>query len=399
MFGSLFLKECKQIRKSTVYYIFLACLIFFMTTQLGRTSIITRPVDGAQDYGEKITKDPERIMSQTLEEFARQIYDGKFTTYPFGFYKAMHPSEEESRKLLDIFEDCIGQTFEEFNEARVVAYKKGVDCPTLPRTDLTYDEFKEKMVEVSKIIGKGSSFEQAEYESRATEPMTYEDAMKEYDEICNIDGVTDAFMRIFCDYSAIILSLLPVFLGVTRCVRDRRAKATLVVYSKSISSTKIILSRYLSNIVMIFVPVLLLGIIMHSPYIFQANSLGVTPHYLSCIIFPVIWLIPEITIVLALSFLLTEIVNGIFTIVVQVVWAFISLFSASTIVGGFGMNLIPRWNSFGDTKLFLEQKTSLYENRLIYFVASIVVLIITILLYDWKRKGGKSGHGKEQETN
>lgn len=38
MFGTLFLKECRQIGKSIVYYVFVACLLGFFLSQLGAES-------------------------------------------------------------------------------------------------------------------------------------------------------------------------------------------------------------------------------------------------------------------------------------------------------------------------------------------------------------------------
>lgn len=50
-----------------------------------------------------------------------------------------------------------------------------------------------------------------------------EEALEEYKAMCKNDKITGAYMRLFCDYAGIMLALLPMFLGVTRCLRDKRA--------------------------------------------------------------------------------------------------------------------------------------------------------------------------------
>ena len=50
MFGTLFLKECKQILKSMVYYIYVAVFVIFLSTQLGASST-SGPVSSASFIG------------------------------------------------------------------------------------------------------------------------------------------------------------------------------------------------------------------------------------------------------------------------------------------------------------------------------------------------------------
>ena len=87
--------------------------------------------------------------------------------------------------------------------------------------------------------------------------MTYEQAMEEYKALCSKDRITGATARLFCDYAGIILSVLPVFLGVTRCLRDKRAQVSQVIFSHRACALVIIASRYLANVCMAFLPVVL----------------------------------------------------------------------------------------------------------------------------------------------
>lgn len=177
--------------------------------------------------------------------------------------------------------------------------------------------------------------------------MTYDQAMKSFNEICDIDHVTDSYMRLFCDYASIMLGLLPIFVMVTRCVRDKRSHVTQVIYAKSASSAKIVLSRYLANLVMVLIPVLILAFAMELPYIYQAHTLRVVPHYLSFLKYTVIWLVPITAWIMALSYLLTELTNGVIAVIVPALYVFLSDLASSILVGSWGLKLMPRWNTFG----------------------------------------------------
>ena len=400
MFLSLFAKECKQVSRSLVYYIFLMILILFMVSQLGATEIVQRPEPNQEDYGTKTSSDENEIMSVTLAELVNAIEWNSFATYPAGFYKQVIVSDDELKEMKSIVEECTGKTWdtimqeqekhyagfdqetEESSIAAQMTYRVDAD------TSLSYDEFKEKMEDVCQMIGKGSAFEKGKYSVGVSVPMTYEDAVEEYNALTEKDGITGAYMRLFCDYAVIALSLLPIFMGVTRCVRDKRAKVQQVIYARQAKASTIILSRYLANVVMMFVPIVILAFGLETPYLYQAQTLGVEPHYLAFLGYCVMWLLPTILFVLALSFLLTELLNGIVTIIIQVFMGMAYLMTATTLIGNFGWNLLPRWNNFGYTLQYFSERTALYQNRLLYTGLAVVCIVFTIVLYEYKRQGG-----------
>lgn len=406
MFGTLFIKECKQVLRSLAYYLYLIILIFFMATQMGDNKIIEKPEPGQENYGTKKSDDRQAIMEVTLANLVRQIEQESFATYPTAFYKEVIPSQKEIEKLKEIVEECTGKNWDEIVNERIKHYSQydltdseeammaDVTYRLEPAAGASYEEFVKEMKKVCDIIGRGSDFEKSKFEQGVSVEKTYEDALEEYQAICDEDRLTGAYMRLFCDYAGIMLSLLPVFLGVTRCMRDKRSKAEEVIYARSGSSVAIMLGRYLANVVMIFVPVVLVAFIMQSSYLYQAKTIGITPDYIAFLAYSVIWLLPVILVVLSMSFLLTELTNGIAAVIIQVFWAFADLMSGGSLIGGFGRHLIVRWNTFGDTVNYLAQRRELYMNRGIYTLAAIVFIVLTILLYERKRKGGAGLNGK-----
>ena len=408
MSGSLFWKECRQILHSLVYYIFLLIMILFMTSQLSENEMVSEPEPGEEYYGMKESTDTNVIMANTLADLVQEIDRNSFATSPTGFYKEVNVSDSEVEELKNIVEKCTEKEWDTLQKEATQHFAQyeldnmegamAADLSYLvyPAESLTYSAFSDYMEQVCDIVGRGSDYEKSKYESNAEVPMTYEEAVESYEALCKEDGITDAFMRLFCDYAGILLSLLPIFLGVTRCVRDKRAKVEQVIYTKSAKSYTIILSRYLANVVMLVVPVLLLAGVMQTSYVYQAMTLGVKPHYLAFLFYTGIWLLPSILIVLSVAFLITEAFHGIAAIIFQVFWAVASLQATVGLKGNFGWNLIPRWNTFGETISFASQKTVLYQNRLVYAIAAVIVLGITILLYSYKRRGGWHFHGKNK---
>lgn len=399
MFLNLFTKECRQILSSLVFYIYIVLFVLFMASQMNEIDVVSMPEPGQQDYGYTYTSDKTAIMKGTLTDLFMDIDNSTFDTYPWGFLKTVVPDKDDLKKLTDILERCTGCSMDELADMEYEwVQNAGGETDqgfTIPLADdLDYDTFLAEMAKVCDIVGKGSSYERSAFETTTRIPMTYDQAMTSYNEICDIDHVTDSYMRLFCDYASIMLGLLPIFVIVTRCVRDKRSHVTQVIYAKSASSAKIILSRYLANLVMVLIPVLILAFAMELPYIYQAHTLGVVPHYLSFLKYTVIWLVPITAWIMALSYLLAELTNGVIAVIVPALYVFLSDLASSILVGNWGLKLMPRWNTFGNADYFFQHRNELYINRLFYAGLAILAVILTMIIYSIKRKGGLRRHGK-----
>ena len=80
-----------------------------------------------------------------------------------------------------------------------------------------------------------------------SEIMTYEDAAEAYNTLTEKDRLSGGYARLFSDYMVIFLGILPVFLAVTRGLRDRRAMMQELIYTRRCSSFTVVTSRYLSK--------------------------------------------------------------------------------------------------------------------------------------------------------
>ncbi len=404
MFGAMFLKECGQVVKSLTYYIYVVVFVLFMTSQMSSEDLenLQEPLPGQPYYGETVTKDETLIMEGTLAKLMQDVWRNSFATYPLGFYKGITLTDSEKKQAEEILARCTGKSYETLEEemkrhfgqydqvspeetmAASASYKVSV------KEGFTYAEFQTAMEEICRLVGKGSSYEKTEYENEVYVPMTYEQAKEEFDALCSQDGFTRAYMRLFCDYAGIMLAILPVFVGVSRALRDRRAKVQQVIFSKPASGALIIGSRYLANLVMVGIPVIVTAFLLQQPYYYKAKTFGIQGDLLAFLKIPCLWLLPEIMIVLALAFLITEITDTIAAVFVQTAWGIGGLFAGDTLVGNFGLRLVTRWNTLGQSMYYASLKNELLRNKGFYCLLAGVCLVLTILVYERKRRKGGS---------
>ena len=280
MFGRLFVKECKQTVKSLVYWVIVLILIFDFTSQLGDTEIARKPEPGQEEYGYKSSHDPELIMKSVLGELTEEYYRESYTTYPIGFYKNVTLNEEDDRRIAGILKEAAGidgreaagQMVEDWYALQQETGTLGAAGEEIhreplkvdPAEGLTYERFGELMDEADEILGGGSDYCKEYRENSAKVAMTYEDALEEYKTLTEKDRLTGGYARLFSDYMVIFLGILPVFLSVTRGLRDRRAMMQELIYTRRCSSFTIVVSRYLAMTVMLVLPVLIISLV---PYL------------------------------------------------------------------------------------------------------------------------------------
>ncbi len=408
MFGTLFQKECKQILRSMVYYLYVVIFVMFLSSQLGEvvTADLERPEPGQESYGSVSSHEESAVMEKVLAGLVLETYRNSYATYPMGFYRGVTLNETELAEVTSIIEYCTGKNWEEILKSMEEHFSQSdqstiegamqaqITYSVAPKDGLSYEEFCEKMEKICKMIGAGSSYTQKHLDAGVGVPMTYEQAVDEFEALCEKDRITGAIARLFCDYAGIILAILPVFLGVTRCLRDKRAKVSQVVFSHEASAVQIVGSRYLANVCMAFLPVVITIFVMQMPYQYHAKTMGIGPDVFAFLKYSVIWLLPEIMIVLAVSFFITELTENVISIFVQVFWAIGSLFSGGSLHGGFGLHLVARWNMLGGTNEFWNQRQELLLNRGYYFIGAILFLGLTFIFYEKKRREGETVYGK-----
>lgn len=401
MFGQLFVKECRQTAKSLIYWLIVVVLIFDFVTQLGEMDIANEPEKGQADYGFKATDDKNVIMETTLgmlvEEYVRESY----TTYPVGFYKSVTLSEKEDAEIGEIISETTGITGRDALEKRwsdwYVSQEKKIEemgfmmqnMTIKPVEGLTYERFEELMDRADDILGGGSSYGPVYRRTNAQVPKTYEDAMEEYRELVEEDRLTGGYARLFSDYMVIFLGLLPVFLAVTRSLRDKRAGMSELIYTRRCSSAIIIASRYVSMIVMILIPVLVLSVVPLSQCLSYAASAGISADIFAFVKYIFGWLLPTIMISVSAGIFLTELTDTALAVLVQGIWWYVALFGGvNTLEGGmYGWNLMPRHNTELNWSGYNEAFSQLASNRILYASIAVILAALTTIIYAQKRKG------------
>lgn len=409
MWLTLFRKECKMVGKSLLFIGYVAVIIFFYLTQMGSEDVPIKPEPGQENYGYHYSTDEKVIMETATDSLLHEYCYNGYTTYPFAFYKAVQLEENKKADIRELLIELTEKTPEEF-DSEIEAYKKGmlieekdgllVQADSGPLNlkiseNITYDKFLEYMKKADKTIGRGSLYSKTYLNSNAREPLTYEEALQEYQDLMEKDRFSGAYARLFCDYFGIIAGIIPVFFITSRVLKDKHSKVSGVIYGKSASSVTIVTARYTAVCFMLFLPLLLLSFLPLSQAIYAAKNAGVTADYFAFIKYCTGWLLPCIMFVTAFGYLLGELTERVLPILVQVIWWFASLMAGvSHITGSFGFNLIPRFNTLGEYNSFRSGLGELILNRMIYTVAALTLLTAVIYLYECKRKGRYIRNGK-----
>lgn len=376
MFLTLLGKECKQYLKSATYYIFLACLLLDYITQMGNFDTIPKPEVGQDNYGYVKTEDKGIIMQRTLDTLLQEYDRNQYVTYPIGFYKEVNLNEDEKKQVEEIILNLTGKTSLELQYYEMTI-----------RNDLSYQDFLVEMEKLDDLLGGGSNYTK-DFMEETREPATYEQAMERYESLLKDDKITNAYARLFCDYMGITLAILPIFLAVTRALRDRKAKAEQVIFIRKAGSVSIILSRFLASVIVTVVPVFLLSCSTLLPAVYYAKSINAEYDFFAFTKHIGFWLLPTILICLSVGFLLTELTDGPIAIFLQGIWWFSSLFMGGfKLVGKVGWNLMPRFNTIGEYAVYQQMEEQLIKNRCLYAVAAFFLVVLTIMIFDKKRKG------------
>ena len=401
----LFLKECKKVLRSLTFILYVAVVIGMYGTQFASTlnEPVERPAVGAEWYGTKEADVPEVVMPGAVESLVEEYVRGTFDTYPNMFYKQVKLKETESIKVAAIIEELTGLTktelesFEDYERGGYITTgdENGnpvtyYEPPVLPEYELSesvsYERFKELMREADEIIGGGSKYQEEkllDYFGQVA--MTYEDAAAEYEELMEGDNLTKAYLRLFSDYAGIDLAIIPVFVCVALWQADRRSRMEVLIYSRKCSSLSIVLTRYLALICCMVVPVLLT--MLHAVISIAGMYPDMTASFTGAVGEALLWLLPSITAVTALGAFMTELVSPLLAVFVQSVWWYLALASTELVGDISKFALIVRHNSMTKFLLFESQYGEFLWNRWFYVAVSVLLFLLTVVVYEWKRRG------------
>lgn len=396
----LFVKELKKTIVSITYIILLIAVFAFSISQgvfnFGDT-MITLPREG-EEYGEQTKEVPDVIMPAAFDHLLREYLANNYATYPLGFYKNVKLTSESQSEIALILADLTGtdnRIFVDFlsEEASAEDFDKW-NAISL-QDSITYVDFLAYMDRADNMIGGGSLYSKTNLiENFGRVPVTYEEAVEQYELSKNADHFTGTYARLFCDYTGIILSLLPVFIGVAISLKDKRARMNDFIYVRRKSSLWIIFMRYLAILSAIILPVIMLAYISNSSI--WALYEGMTLDYMAPLKYVIGWLLPSVMISASVGMFFTEFTGTPIAIAIQGVWWFIDLSAGvSGIYGDYGLfQLSPRHNILGNTQKYIDNFKILFANRLIIAGMALLLIIATVIVYEQKRRGKFGGYGK-----
>lgn len=437
----LYLKECKKITASIIFYLFIAILIFswfqnfrgVTQTEINWANgiepadigferpLLSKPSEKDDYFGSKVSEDnPEAIMTGVTRALLSEYEANSYATYPLGYYKAITLSGDEQKQVLGILCEITGLTEEELKNlpddyfpavtGTIISFdamnvdkdgnlnmEMGSETDTKSEdnkyahfvSQVTYEHFKELTRKMEAIIGeKGSQYSpEMMITYFGMSEMTHEEALEEYNQTINQDKVTGGFARLFCDYMGLALGLYPVFLVVIIWMKDRMSNATELIYSRNISSTKLVLSRYLAGITMVLIPVLLLSLESLVPLISFGAKNGIQIDCFAYIKYIVWWLLPEVMVVCAIGMFFTLLTDSPIAIVLQFMWWMVDK-GATGLSGDTKLTtLMIRHNTLRGYETIQEDLQIICMNRLLMAGIGILFVVLSIWVLTSKRKG------------
>lgn len=437
----LYLKECKKITASIIFYLFIAILIFswfqnfrgVTQTEINWANgiepadigferpLLSKPSEKDDYFGSKVSEDnPEAIMTGVTRALLSEYEANSYATYPLGYYKAITLSGDEQKQVLEILCEITGLTEEKLKNlpddyfpavtGTIISFDamnvdkdgnlnmemgSGTDTKSEDNkyahfvSQVTYEHFKELMRKTEAIIGeKGSQYSpEMMLTYFGMSEMTYEEALEEYNQTINQDKVTGGFARLFCDYMGLALGLYPVFLVVIIWMKDRMSNATELIYSRKVSSTKLVLSRYLAGITMVLIPVLLLSLESLVPLMSFGAKNGIQIDCFAYIKYIVWWLLPEVMVVCAIGMFFTLLTDSPIAIVLQFLWWMVDK-GATGLSGDTKLTtLMIRHNTLRGYETIREDLQIICMNRLLMAGIGILFVILSIWVLTSKRKG------------
>ncbi len=440
----LYLRECRRIATSVVYFLFIAVLVFnwwgkfrgVTKTEIDRASgkipanisfdrpLLAEPAEEDEYFGMKTSEDnPEEIMTGVTRNLLKEYKANVYATYPLGIYKAVALDGKGQAHVLEILCEITGLTEEQLNNlpqgyfpavtGAIISFDSaeadkdgtlhmpdGEDNKangSSEETDktkrfipqVTYERFKELMREMETIIGeKGSQYStEMMITYFGMSEMSYEEAYAEYNQAIKDDEVTGSFARLFCDYMGLSLGLYPIFIIVYMWLKDRLDNMTELLYIRRVSSLKLVLTRYFAGITMVFLPVILLSFESLIPLISFGSEHGISIDYFAYIKYILWWLLPTIMIVSAIGVFFTLLMDSPIAVLLQFLWWIIDKgvtgLSGDTKI----TTLMIRHNTLRGYELIKDNFHNICINRLLMAGISILLVILSVCVLQQKRKG------------
>lgn len=393
--------EMKKVICTLTFVIFACCMVGTYITQMGPHLVetIEKPVIGQEDYGSKIVEEPTVLMPCAAKSLLCEYLTGYYRTYPYMFYKEVYLKSGDEEKLANILYELTGLSktdLDSFTDYRPEVFFQAADGSVMKmeavlpdysyNESLSYERFKELMEEADRILGGGSSYAFDKLVKNFSKlPMSYEDAIAEYEEVMNGKNLGESYTRLFCDYMGIFLAVLCAFVASFYWSTDKRTKTTELIYSKKCGTCRLVLLR-IGGMLLCMLPVITL------PYIhmvISANALykDICIEWGGAVVTMLLWLVPELIFVTVFTALITELVSPYLAIFVQGAWWYMAV-STNELVGDVSKwSLIIRHNTLSDLTVWSNEFGDFVWNRVFYLCLSGVVIFVLLAVYAAKRRG------------
>ncbi len=400
----LLILEMRRCLKNPFFWIVSIMLFVFINSQFSGDKsrwVIKKPAPGQESYGTSITGDMSVIRQQSLVNLLVEYSNNRYTTYPYGFYRNIELNTEKNEAMEKLLSALTGvsieniksiQSFSESSHSamegdKVLFTKEMNEIVNSSKNNIIDNDYLNLMDKIDQLLGGGSPYSEKLIASKfGRTPKSYEEALQGYNDMIYKDKITGAFARLFCDYAGIAVGFLPIFLVVSFLYQDRKTNISHTLYSKKVSSSKLILSRFFAMLIL-FTLIIMLIATFYNIKIMEINGIQNTDP-LAFYKYSFLWLVPTLLLVLSVGTFTTILTNGPVGIIVMLGWWFVSMFgSEANMQGGYGFQLILRHNILGNTQVYLNNINQVLLNRGIYIAISAMLVLISIKIYNKKRKG------------
>lgn len=365
-------------------------------------------------FGTKFVENPVKIMTGAVDHLLSEYKRNVYATYPYGYYKAISLSKENQVKILTILCEITGLTENELlnlpdgyfptvngtiihfpkndnavNEGDItIQNNEKSDKKAKFISQISYDKFKERMREVEEILGNGSSYSMDSLiRYYGIEEMTFDEAKNEFTTMLKTDKITGSFARLYCDIVSSVVGILPAFLAMFLWFKDLSANGNELIYTRKISSIKLVFIRFITGVILVLIPIIVLSFESLIKLIGFANKNNYTIDYFAYVKYIFIWILPTIMIVMSLSTFLTILTDSPIAVFIQLIWWFIdrgmTALSGDTKI----FTLMIRHNTLFEQDVIIKQFNTIIINRLMYVLLSIILVIIASFILNKKRSG------------
>ncbi len=400
----LFIRECKKIFHSLTFIIYFAAVILMFFTQFwpAMDEPVTSSTIDSYELA-KISGEPETIMPKALDSLTGCYFSNTYRCYPYGLFKAVHLNSRDNDKIRDCITEMSSLNADELEELKAASSISHVKVGTnelesynvkgVPLSeDITYERFREIMGEVDDILGGGSDYRPDDLAYKfSQEPMTHEEILEQYDEFMEKDHIAIAYGRLFSDYLGIILAVIPVFVAAALVTADKRTKMNELIYSRRISSFRLVFTRFAALVLTMVIPVLLCGAIASARIMYMYK--GSTPDIAGAFEVSGKWLLPDIMLAAAMGMFISELFSAGMAILVQfAAWFMCMMMTSMPLYGHIGrFTFICRHNSLFYRSEFMKHYSDFIFSRIFYTAAALAAVLLTVFVYELKRGGKFNG--------